>query len=46
MVNFWGNFGCVPYRFKLSNDGKISDEVEVLVISSQKGHALMFPKVL
>lgn len=36
---------CVPYRFKLSNDGKISDEVEVLVISSQKGHALMFPKV-
>ncbi|XP_010424941.1 PREDICTED: nudix hydrolase 17, mitochondrial [Camelina sativa] len=36
--------GCVPYRFKLSNDGKISDEVEVLVISSQKGHALMFPK--
>jgi diphosphoinositol-polyphosphate diphosphatase len=35
---------CVPYRFKLSNDGKISDEVEVLVISSQKGHALMFPK--
>ncbi|CAH8363509.1 unnamed protein product [Eruca vesicaria subsp. sativa] len=36
--------GCIPYRFKLTSDGKISDKVEVLVISSQKGHAMMFPK--
>lgn len=33
--------GCIPYRFK---NGKDSDELEVLVISSQKGQALMFPK--
>ncbi|CAN8293419.1 unnamed protein product [Cochlearia groenlandica] len=37
--------GCIPYRFKIGSDGKvISDEFEVLVISSQKGQALMFPK--
>ena len=36
---------CIPYRFKLSSDGKFSDELEILVISSQKGHAMMFPKV-
>jgi diphosphoinositol-polyphosphate diphosphatase len=35
---------CIPYRLKISSDGTISDEFEVLVISSQKGHALMFPK--
>ncbi|KAK9063284.1 hypothetical protein SSX86_017154 [Deinandra increscens subsp. villosa] len=31
--------GCIPYRYKNENG-----EVEVLVISSQKGHAMMFPK--
>ncbi|CAN6907520.1 hypothetical protein Bca4012_096686 [Brassica carinata] len=36
--------GCIPYRLKTSSDGIVSDEFEVLVISSQKGHALMFPK--
>ncbi|CAN6885470.1 unnamed protein product [Brassica oleracea] len=36
--------GCIPYRLKISTDGTISEEFEVLVISSQKGHALMFPK--
>ena len=36
---------CIPYRYKKGDDGGISNELEVLVISSQKGHALMFPKV-
>lgn len=31
--------GCVPYRFNRSNQS-----IEVLVISSQKGHGMMFPK--
>lgn len=31
--------GCIPYRV-LGDDGKL----EVLVISSQKGHGMMFPK--
>ncbi|KAJ0038026.1 hypothetical protein Pint_22382 [Pistacia integerrima] len=38
--------GCIPYRFKYGEDGVISGELEVLVITSQKGRAqgLMFPK--
>ncbi|EOY01087.1 hypothetical protein QUC31_013948 [Theobroma cacao] len=36
--------GCIPYRFKCSSDGTISDDLEVLVISSQKGQKMMFPK--
>ncbi|KAE8710304.1 Nudix hydrolase 4 [Hibiscus syriacus] len=36
--------GCIPYRFKCSSDGTISDELEVLLISSQKGQKMMFPK--
>ncbi|XP_010556716.1 PREDICTED: nudix hydrolase 17, mitochondrial-like [Tarenaya hassleriana] len=36
--------GGGTYRFKISSDGTISDELEVLVITSQKGHAMMFPK--
>ncbi|CAH8382383.1 unnamed protein product [Eruca vesicaria subsp. sativa] len=36
--------GCIPYRVKTPSDGTVSDKFEVLVISSQKGHALMFPK--
>ncbi|KAF6150822.1 hypothetical protein GIB67_020905 [Kingdonia uniflora] len=31
--------GCIPYRYK--NDEK---ELEVLVISSQNGHGMLFPK--
>ncbi|KAG6601848.1 Nudix hydrolase 17, mitochondrial, partial [Cucurbita argyrosperma subsp. sororia] len=35
----------IPYRFKYNEDGmKIDNEYEVLVISSQKGQGLMFPK--
>ncbi|XVF43570.1 hypothetical protein PTKIN_Ptkin02bG0050400 [Pterospermum kingtungense] len=36
--------GCIPYRYKFSSDGTLSNELEVLVISSQKGQKLMFPK--
>lgn len=37
---------CIPYRYKEDVDGNMSDELEVLVVSSQKGQGLMFPKVL
>ncbi|KAB5544867.1 hypothetical protein DKX38_012979 [Salix brachista] len=38
--------GCIPYRFKNCGDGSIGDELEVLVITSQKGQTqgMMFPK--
>ncbi|KAG6765969.1 hypothetical protein POTOM_030032 [Populus tomentosa] len=38
--------GCIPYRFKNCSDGFNGDELEVLVITSQKGQAkgMMFPK--
>ncbi|KAF5750120.1 nudix hydrolase 17 mitochondrial-like [Tripterygium wilfordii] len=36
--------GCIPYRFKSCSDGSISDELEVLIITSQKGQGMMFPK--
>ncbi|XP_044491286.1 nudix hydrolase 17, mitochondrial-like, partial [Mangifera indica] len=38
--------GCIPYRFKNGADVDITDELEVLVVTSQKGRAqgLMFPK--
>ncbi|KAL9352644.1 hypothetical protein Peur_055324 [Populus x canadensis] len=38
--------GCIPYRFKNCSDGSVGDELEVLVITSQKGQArgMMFPK--
>ncbi|XP_050885898.1 nudix hydrolase 17, mitochondrial [Lathyrus oleraceus] len=36
--------GCIPYRYKQDIDGNISNELEVLLVSSQKGHAFMFPK--
>ncbi|CAK9154307.1 unnamed protein product [Ilex paraguariensis] len=36
--------GCIPYRYKLGDDGAIKDALEVLVISSQKGQGMMFPK--
>ncbi|KAK2386384.1 Nudix hydrolase 18, mitochondrial [Trifolium repens] len=38
--------GCIPYRFKIGekNSLDVSDELEVLVISSQKGKGMLFPK--
>lgn len=40
--------GCIPYKFKVDKVDKSSDDIdkvmEVLVISSQKGHGMMFPK--
>ncbi|WOL13771.1 hypothetical protein Cni_G22550 [Canna indica] len=38
--------GCIPYKFKMDKPlfGDINQSVEVLVISSQKGPELMFPK--
>ncbi|KAJ3675639.1 hypothetical protein LUZ60_004681 [Juncus effusus] len=38
--------GCVPYRIneKYSSSDDIEKTVEILVISSQKGHGMMFPK--
>uniref|UniRef100_A0A0D9VKP4 Nudix hydrolase domain-containing protein n=1 Tax=Leersia perrieri TaxID=77586 RepID=A0A0D9VKP4_9ORYZ len=33
--------GCIPYRMRRDGDGS---EMEVLVITSQKGHGMMFPK--
>uniref|UniRef100_A0A7N0V470 Uncharacterized protein n=1 Tax=Kalanchoe fedtschenkoi TaxID=63787 RepID=A0A7N0V470_KALFE len=40
--------GCVPYRYRklTREDGTTNREVEVLVVRSQKGQGLMFPKVL
>lgn len=38
--------GCIPYRYKNGKEGMVTDddELEVLVISSQKGQGMMFPK--
>ncbi|KAK0574048.1 hypothetical protein LWI29_017569 [Acer saccharum] len=36
--------GCIPYRYRIEDDGTISDELEVLIITSQKGQGMMFPK--
>ncbi|XP_074568399.1 nudix hydrolase 17, mitochondrial-like [Curcuma longa] len=38
--------GCIPYKFKFKNpcSGDTDRAIEVLVISSQKGPELMFPK--
>ncbi|KAA8529006.1 hypothetical protein F0562_033506 [Nyssa sinensis] len=36
--------GCIPYKYKKGNDGTTNNELEVLVISSQKGQGMMFPK--
>ncbi|KAK7310116.1 hypothetical protein RJT34_07406 [Clitoria ternatea] len=35
--------GCIPYRYK-AIDCNVSNELEVLLVSSQKSQALMFPK--
>ncbi|PON81788.1 Dihydroneopterin triphosphate diphosphatase [Trema orientale] len=38
--------GCIPYRYKNGNQGdnNTCNDLEVLVISSQKGQGFMFPK--
>ncbi|CAK8579623.1 unnamed protein product [Lathyrus sativus] len=36
--------GCIPYRYKQDKDGNKSNELEVLMVSSQKTQRLMFPK--
>ncbi|KAK7842633.1 nudix hydrolase 17, mitochondrial [Quercus suber] len=38
--------GCIPYRYKITNQTSIEDarDLEVLVISSQKGKGMLFPK--
>ncbi|XP_057777546.1 nudix hydrolase 17, mitochondrial isoform X1 [Salvia miltiorrhiza] len=37
--------GCIPYRYKCEKmNGSSEDELEVLVISSKKTEAMMFPK--
>ncbi|KAJ4845842.1 Nudix hydrolase 17, mitochondrial [Turnera subulata] len=37
--------GCIPYRYRSGSDGSNCDELEVLVITSQKGgQGMMFPK--
>ncbi|KAF7813505.1 nudix hydrolase 18, mitochondrial-like [Senna tora] len=38
--------GCIPYRYRRTNvDGSHdNNELEVLVISAQKGHGMQFPK--
>lgn len=36
---------CIPYRYSETEANK-SVELEVLVISSQKGEGMLFPKVL
>ncbi|CAL9751698.1 unnamed protein product [Musa acuminata subsp. burmannicoides] len=39
--------GCIPYRFKKTDKpslGDIDQAIEVMVVSSQKGRELMFPK--
>ncbi|CAA7395673.1 unnamed protein product [Spirodela intermedia] len=38
--------GCIPYRLKVDNPRRdeIGQALQVLIISSQKGHDIMFPK--
>ncbi|CAL2262460.1 unnamed protein product [Prunus armeniaca] len=36
--------GCVPYRFRKIEQSSSLEELEVLVISSQKGQGMLFPK--
>ncbi|KAL5070991.1 hypothetical protein RYX36_021878 [Vicia faba] len=36
--------GCIPYRYKQNIDGSMSNELEVLLVSSQKTPTFMFPK--
>ncbi|KAL6323873.1 hypothetical protein AAG906_005870 [Vitis piasezkii] len=38
--------GCIPYRYRITNQGSLEDgeALEVLLISSQKGKSMLFPK--
>ncbi|CAL9031733.1 unnamed protein product [Prunus brigantina] len=36
--------GCIPYRFRKTEQSSSLEELEVLVISSQKGQGMLFPK--
>ena len=38
---------CIPYRYKIGDQTSLEaqEELEVLVISSQKGKGMLFPKV-
>ncbi|CAA2974573.1 nudix hydrolase 17, mitochondrial-like [Olea europaea subsp. europaea] len=36
--------GCIPYRIRKTNTSSQNDELEVLLISSQKNSSMMFPK--
>lgn len=36
--------GCIPYRYTKTDEFSSVEELEVLVISSQKGQGMMFPK--
>ncbi|XP_038997229.1 nudix hydrolase 18, mitochondrial-like [Hibiscus syriacus] len=36
--------GCIPYRYRCNSDGTLSNDLEALVISSQKCQKMMFPK--
>ncbi|XP_062159466.1 nudix hydrolase 18, mitochondrial-like [Alnus glutinosa] len=36
--------GCIPYRYRDTSQSSSIKELEVLLISSQKGQAMMFPK--
>ncbi|KAI4299610.1 hypothetical protein L6164_033052 [Bauhinia variegata] len=39
--------GCIPYRYKITEQSSLEEseeELEVLVISSQKGKGMLFPK--
>ncbi|XP_042960342.1 nudix hydrolase 18, mitochondrial-like [Carya illinoinensis] len=36
--------GCIPYRYRKTNQSSSVEDLEVLVVSSQKSQAMMFPK--
>ncbi|XP_040996937.1 nudix hydrolase 18, mitochondrial-like [Juglans microcarpa x Juglans regia] len=36
--------GCIPYRYRKTNQSSSFEDIEVLVVSSQKSQAMMFPK--
>ncbi|XP_052302050.1 nudix hydrolase 4 isoform X1 [Populus trichocarpa] len=38
--------GCIPYRYKKSQEPTSVEDLEVLVISAQNGQGMLFPKVL
>ncbi|KAF5469209.1 hypothetical protein F2P56_013298, partial [Juglans regia] len=35
---------CIPYRYRKTNQSSSVEDIEVLVVSSQKSQAMMFPK--